>query len=91
MNYVDIILTTDKRFYIGPAWDVKPGDMIGVTNQCGEQVLKTVEAAITKEYGGEDMLFIEKYTGCSLKRIDARYRKHDLKWPDEKEAEDVSE
>ena len=91
MNYIDIILTTDKRFYIGPAWDVKPGDMIGVTNQHGDQVPKTVEDVITKEYGGEDMLFIEKYTGCALNRIDARYKKHDVNWPDEKEIEDVSE
>lgn len=91
MNYVDIILTTDKLFYIGPAWDVKPGDMIGVTNQFGDQLIKTVEDVITEERGGEVMAFIEKYTGCPLKCINARYRKHDAKWPEEKEEQDVSE
>lgn len=91
MNYVDIILTTDKLFYIGPAWEVKPGDMIGVTDQFGDQLIKTVEEVITKEYGGEVTAFIEKYTDCPLQKIDARYRKYDAKWPDEKEEDDVSE
>jgi hypothetical protein len=91
MNYVDIILTTDKRFYIGPAWDAKPGDIIGVTNQCGERVTKTVEAVMTKKHGGEEMSILEQFTGCELKRVDAIYCKSDAKWPEEKEEQDVSE
>ena len=91
MNYVDIILTTDKRFYIGPAWTVNPGDLIGVTNRCGERVVKTVEEVMTKQYGCEEMDLLKKFTGCELKRIDASYRKNDVTWPDEEEDKDVSE
>ena len=91
MKYVDIILTTDKRFYLGMAWDVKPGDLIGVTNQCGEQVVKTVEEVMSKQYRGEEMSFLEQFTGCELKRIDSVYSKRDVIWPDEKENEDVHE
>ena len=91
MNFVDIILTTDKRFYIGPAWDVQPGDLIGVTNRCGERVVKTVEAVMSKQTSGEEVAFLQKFIGCELKRIDAIYGKTDVTWPDEEENEDVLE
>lgn len=91
MSYIDIVLTTDKRFYIAPAWKVHSGDMVAVTNQCGERVLKTVEEVVTEEYGGEVMALLEKYAGCPLKRIEEKYSRHEVKWPDEKEAEDVHE
>lgn len=91
MNYVDIVLTTDKKFYISKPWSVNAGDMISVTNQAGERVLKTVDEVLTEEAGGGVMAFLERYTGCGLKRIEARYSKVDITWPEEEEEQDVSE
>lgn len=91
MNYVDIILTTDKWLYIGHAWTVTPGDMIGVTNRFGEYVLKEVAAVLTKNSNAEDIAFVENLAGHELKRIEAIYTKGSVVWPEEKEEEHVSE
>ena len=91
MNYIGIILTTDKRFYIAPPWTVSPGDLVGVTTQCEESVVKTVADVLTEEAGGEVCKFLEQYTGRELKRVDSVYRNRHLEWPDEKENEDVHE
>lgn len=89
MKYVNIVLTTDKRLYIAPPWSVKGGDVVEVTTQCGDKVLKTVDGVLTEEYGGEVMRFLEQMVGRELKRVDAQYRASDAKWPEE--ADDVHE
>lgn len=91
MNFISIILTTDKLFYVAPPYSVSAGDLIEVTNRCEERMVKTVAEVLTEEAGGEVVQFLEKYTGCALKRIDNVYGKRFLVWNDEKGDEDVSE
>ena len=90
MRYVNIVLTTDKLIYLAPAWSVKSGDVVGVTTRGGEKVLKTVEAVISEEDGGEVMAFLEKMVGREIKKVDARYPFAEVLWPEEVKA-DVQE
>lgn len=80
-NYIDIVLTKSGVFCVAPAWVVKEGDLVSLTNAVtGADEILEVVAVSTDEKSGDHIKMLEKYIGYPLSRITAKYLKSEVEW-----------
>ncbi len=79
-QFIGVLLTKDGYFCVSPAWDVKEGDLVGLTALSGEVKVREVSSVVIDEKGGQYLAMIEKYIGYPLPRITAKYQKNEVIW-----------
>lgn len=80
-EYINILLTQNGVFCTAPAWEVKDGDFVYLRDAVsGENKMFEVISVVTDSADGEFVGMIEKYIGYPLPRINARFKKHEVKW-----------
>ena len=83
-DYIDVILTQNGSFCVAPPWTVKEGDLVGLPNALtGANELQEVIAVSTDEKSGNHIKMVEKYVGCPLPRITAKYFKNEVDWDED--------
>ena len=83
-KYIDILLTQNGVFCTAPAWQIKEGDFVYLRDAIsGDNKLCEVISVVTDSTDGEYIGMLEKYTGCPLPRITAKFTKSEVEWNDD--------
>ena len=81
IEYIGIVLTIDGQFCVAPPWAVNEGDLISLPDALsGKREIREVISVVTDSTDGEYIGMLEKYTGCPLPRITAKFTKSEVEW-----------